>query len=81
MTYAEQHQVFEAKTEEAKGLSASCPNCGSDCDVHAQFKQATRQQPIQFLGFSALCMGACYSPFGGGMSFTPDEVQAKLLAA
>lgn len=71
---------FEAKNAEAAGLSATCPRCGSRCNVHAQFKQATRREPMQFLGFGAYCMGDCYSPFGGGMYFQPETVQERLIA-
>jgi hypothetical protein len=46
MTTQEQLEVFEAKQEEAKALSATYPQCGADCDVHAQFKQATRREPM-----------------------------------
>jgi hypothetical protein len=78
MTTQEQLEVFEAKQEEAKALSATYPQCGADCDVHAQFKQATRREPMEFLGFGAYCMGDCFGPFVGGQYFTPTLLQSRL---
>jgi hypothetical protein len=76
--------LFNSKTSEAETLSASCPKCGADCNVHAQFRQATRQRPMEFLGFGAYCMNAesgCFAPMGGGSYFEPTSLQRKLIAA
>jgi hypothetical protein len=35
--------------------AASCPTCGHECKAWAAYKQATRQEPMRFLGYDGYC--------------------------
>jgi hypothetical protein len=49
-------RLWEEKTAEASTLTTSCPACGKEgCKVVARFSQATRWEPMTFLGFDGYC--------------------------
>lgn len=64
--------IWHARRDSAADMHAECPNCGrDDCRVIANFHQATRTQPVRFLGYQGLCPD-CGGAFAGHMPFPVD---------
>lgn len=64
--------IWNARRESAAHMTAECPGCGHNgCRVIANFMQATRAQPVRFLGYQGLCPD-CGGPFTGHMPFAVD---------
>lgn len=74
MTYSEATTYMDSYRETAAAHSATCPLCNGEAKVTAAFKQATRQQPVEFICYDAFCV-SCQ------VGFRPENLQARLMVA
>ncbi len=44
-------------TPDRRAYVTTCPTCGQECKAWAAYLQATRTEPMRFLGYSGYCAG------------------------